>query len=148
MPFPFCPPPLAATPPPPCSALRSQASCGERGLLGSLLATASGLSPLSVAAVRLLGGGALLIASQLAALMSLLEPLTATSSACCSSATASARRARQAWPCSASPSSSPRGRGPDAHSRSDAGERRGLARGRGLAFPRKRERPTRPVTWR
>ena len=40
---------------------------GTGGLLGSLLATASGLSPLSVAAVRLLAGGALLIAFQLAA---------------------------------------------------------------------------------
>jgi DME family drug/metabolite transporter len=40
---------------------------GTGGLLGSLLATASRLSPLSVAAVRLLAGGALLIAFQLAA---------------------------------------------------------------------------------
>lgn len=40
---------------------------GTGGLLGSLLATTSGLSPLSVAAVRLLTGGVLLIAFQLAA---------------------------------------------------------------------------------
>jgi DME family drug/metabolite transporter len=40
---------------------------GTGGLLGSLLATASGLSPLSVAAARLLAGGALLITVQLAA---------------------------------------------------------------------------------
>jgi drug/metabolite transporter, DME family len=40
---------------------------GTGGLLGSLLGTVSGLSPLSVAAVRLLAGGALLIAFQLAA---------------------------------------------------------------------------------
>ena len=40
---------------------------GTGGLLGSLLATASGLSPLSVAAARLLAGGALLTAFNLAA---------------------------------------------------------------------------------
>jgi DME family drug/metabolite transporter len=40
---------------------------GSGGLLGSLLGKASGLSPLSVATVRLLAGGGLLLAFQLAA---------------------------------------------------------------------------------